>query len=625
MSRTVMGMAMLFFAMMIMPARGYCEATIIIPDDYPAIQAGIDAAADGDTVLVRDGTYLLENPLDFNGKAIIVRSEHGARTCILDGQQKTRVVYFQSHEGSGSILSGFTVQNGLSPIKNGVVVEGGGIYLINSSPTITDCVITANRAAMNSGTALGGGVYMEASSPNIVNCSIIGNYALSEVYGTAQGGGIYIIGGAPVISNIIVSGNTASSGTDAEGGGIYSIGSVVSIKDSTISTNSTINGYRSMRGGGMFFATSNPTIVNCVIYGNSADLGAGIYFDSSSEFSSVTNCTIVQNTAISYGGGVYVKRTNARVINSILWEDSPDELHQEGTSTPTVTFSDLTGGYFGDGNIDKDPNFVNVVQKNFRLMSTSTAINAGSNAAEHLPSYDKEGSSRIIDGTVEMGAYEYSSSQATDVIVYPQLAVGGGYEVVLIISNKSGSSWSGVGKPLQNDPSLAFLRTQITLGPKETKKFVLTGGSTTIACGYEIYGDLGSPNSAISVSFFYNYFQGEELQDSTGVPKSQYEQKYTFPVERASAIDTGLSIHRRANQPRTQVTLTLIDANGNQLQKTFVASDTSGFFSSLFTGLPASFIGSVVAESTDAFYMVVIRMENTETGFQLTSVPPDVN
>jgi hypothetical protein len=618
MNRTVIGMAMFFLALIIIPAQGFSGATIIIPDNYLTIQEGIDAAAAGDTVLVRDGRYLLDSALDFNGKGLIVRSENGAKNCILDGQQAGRIVYFHSNEGSNAILSGFTITNGLS-------TSGGGVYIYASSPTITDCVITTNRASVESGLAQGGGLYLEASAATIRNCTISGNYALSAVYGTANGGGIYINGGAPILTNIILNGNTASAGTDAEGGGIYSAGSVLSINASTISTNSAINGYRYIRGGGMFFSRSTLSMANCIIYGNSADLGGGIYFDGSSSFSSLTNCTIVRNTATTFGGSLYFKRTSARVFNSILWENSPEEVRLEGTSSPVITFSDVYGGYFGNGNIDASPNFADMEQQNFHLTSTSPVRNVGSNTAMILPSFDKDGSSRIIDNVVDMGAYEYSSSQATDVIVYPQVAVGGGYQVVIIINNKSDSSWSGTGKPLQNDGSLDYLTTQIDLGPKETKKFVLTGGSTTQACGYEIYGNSGSLNSAITASFFYNHFQNEQLQDSVGVPKSQRAKKFTFPVERTSAIDTGLSIRRRANQPTSQIALTLIDENGNRLQQVYTGSNTSGFFPSFFTDIPSSFMGSIVAESPDDFYIVVIRMENTQTGFQLTAVPPDVN
>lgn len=61
-------------------------ATIHVPGDQPTIQAGINAASDGDTVLVADGTYTGKGnkDLDFNGKAITVKSENGPENCIIN-------------------------------------------------------------------------------------------------------------------------------------------------------------------------------------------------------------------------------------------------------------------------------------------------------------------------------------------------------------------------------------------------------------------------------------------------------------------------------------------------------------------------------------------------------------
>jgi hypothetical protein len=604
--------------------------TVVIPDNYPNIQAGIDAAASGDTVLVRDGTYLLTAAIDFKGKTITVRSENGAGNCFLDGQNNTRVVYFHSGESSRSVLSGFTIRNGRAIYAP---QAGAGIYFEGASPTITDCTIIANiaRAAAGLATAYayGGGIYSTASSPTIRNCTIQGNRAEASASGRESigyGGGIYISGGSPIIANCLISGNTASGGYYAYGGGIYSTGSSPNIANSTISNNSVASGTsNAAEGGGIYFANSIPSIVNCTINGNSAKDGAGLYFSQSSTFSTLTNCTIVRNTAVANGGGLYLKTSTPRIINSILWEDSPQEVYSEGAGSPNITYSDIYGGYTGSGNISGSPGFVSIGQQDYHLISTSPAINAGSNAAPELPTQDKEGSNRIIDSIVDMGAYEYSSSQASDVIVYPQLAVGGGYEVVLIVSNKSNTSWSGIAKPLSADKSFDYLITSIQLAAGQTKKITLSGGPSTIATGLEIYGNPGYRNSALSVSYFFNFYQDGRLTDSTGVPKSQAAKKFTFPVEKSKTVDTGLAIRRRAHQVDSPITITLVDAQGKPIQQVSRGSNFANFFTEQFTGVPSQFIGSVVAESLDEFYLVVIRLEETLPGFQLTSVPAEAN
>jgi hypothetical protein len=129
--------------------------TIHVPADQPSIQAGINAAGNGDTVLVSPGTYV-EN-INFNGKIIKVRSSNGSKKTIINGNHAGPVVTFASGETSKSLLSGFTLTNGLASPASGD--SGGGIYCKNSSPTIQNNTINANTAA------IGGGIEVFGGSP----------------------------------------------------------------------------------------------------------------------------------------------------------------------------------------------------------------------------------------------------------------------------------------------------------------------------------------------------------------------------------------------------------------------------------------------------------------------------
>src|SRR5580658_9143730 len=97
-------------------------STINVPAQQPTIQAGINAAVNGDTVLVAPGTYF-EN-INFNGKAITVTSSGGPAATIIDGSRNlSPVTTFSPNETSNAVISGFTLQNGSE-----------GVYVQSASP-----------------------------------------------------------------------------------------------------------------------------------------------------------------------------------------------------------------------------------------------------------------------------------------------------------------------------------------------------------------------------------------------------------------------------------------------------------------------------------------------------------
>ncbi len=141
-------------------------ATIInVPGNQPTIQAGINAASVGDTVLVQPNTYI--EAINFSGRNITVGSLYlttGDTSYIslttIDASYTFTVVTFNSGENGTAVLSGFTVTNGYGN-------EGGGILCDNNSnPVITSCHIDNNS---------GQGIYCYDSSPLIDNCRISSN------------------------------------------------------------------------------------------------------------------------------------------------------------------------------------------------------------------------------------------------------------------------------------------------------------------------------------------------------------------------------------------------------------------------------------------------------------------
>jgi hypothetical protein len=224
---------------------------------YSTIQSAINAASDGDTVLVDNGVYT-EN-INFNGLAITVKSVNGAEYTTIDGNQSGSVVTFNSGEGAESVLDGFTITNGNGTVS-GSYTYGGGIYCWQSSPTITNCTINSNSANE------GSGVSCYYSSPMITKCTISNNTA------DRTGGGVLCEISSPTLINCLINGNMANWG-----GGVCCSGSLPIITNCTISNNGA-----SSSGGGIFCdGSSLPIVVNTIFWGNRAgEVGDEIYLSS---------------------------------------------------------------------------------------------------------------------------------------------------------------------------------------------------------------------------------------------------------------------------------------------------------------------------------------------------------
>jgi hypothetical protein len=127
----------------------------------------------------------------------------------------------------------------------------------------------------------------------------------------------------------------------------------------------------------------------------------------------MTNCTLTGNKG--GGGGVYCEYDgNPKIANCILWNEATAEIAVYN-ATPEVTWSDVRGGYEGEGNIEADPLFANASGGDFRLLAGSSCIDSGSNKAAAGIAADLDGHVRIWNGddvpraVVDMGAYEFGS------------------------------------------------------------------------------------------------------------------------------------------------------------------------------------------------------------------------
>jgi len=265
--------------------------------------------------------------------------------------------------------------------------DGGGICCWGSSPTITNCTISRNSAED------GGGIYSSySSSPTITNCTISGNSGVRDGLAPGSGGGIYCEDSNAVITRCTISGNLSDN------------------------------------GGGIACFDSDPTIKNCTISGNSATGGGGIFCWYGSP--NITNCTISGNFD-PRGGGISSWESDLAITNCILWNNTDSEIEDSAV----VSYSDIRGGWPGEGNINVDPCFVEpgywadandpniIVEPNdpnaiwiggdYHLLRTSPCVDAGTDANVYT---DIEGNVRPFDfpgvdnndelPEFDMGAYE---------------------------------------------------------------------------------------------------------------------------------------------------------------------------------------------------------------------------
>jgi hypothetical protein len=366
-------------------------ATINVPADYSTIQDAINAAQDGDTVLVAPGTYI-EN-IDFKGKRILVTSAGGSGSTTIDGSLSGSVVTFQTNENQLSILEGFTITRGLA-------TRGGGIICTSASPVIRENKITGNFADQG-----GAGIFCDSASFPLV----AGNTISANLVGSGLGGGFLCssasAAGITTIADNVFDGNSADLG-----GGIFCDSSAATISGDVFTDNVAFVG----QGGAICLQDSSATIVNSVFLFNQAQTFIGGGIASICSTPDISQSTFYGNSAAVLGGGLDVDGCSAATVaDCILWANSAPQGAQI-SGTPVVRYSDVMGGFPGQGNIDLDPLFEDVTTGDLQLQPSSPCVDQGDPATEP-PGRDLAQSPRFLDGDldrimiIDMGCYEFAN------------------------------------------------------------------------------------------------------------------------------------------------------------------------------------------------------------------------
>ncbi len=218
-------------------------AVIRVPEDWATIQSGIDAAGDGDSVIVAPGVYSGDGnrDLDFLGKLLSLVGREGSRRTVIDcgGSEEDphRGFHFHRGEGPEARVIGLTVRNGFASGPFPACYGGGALCDSASSPTFEDCCYM-NNASSHFG---GGMVCFRGATPTLRNVAFVGNSAKNN------GGGLGCkMTGSPVLRDVVFAGNSAQ------------------------------------RGGGLWCFQASPTLTNVTFWDNEAGMaGAAIWLNAS--------------------------------------------------------------------------------------------------------------------------------------------------------------------------------------------------------------------------------------------------------------------------------------------------------------------------------------------------------
>ncbi|PIQ87089.1 MAG: hypothetical protein COV74_02050 [Candidatus Omnitrophica bacterium CG11_big_fil_rev_8_21_14_0_20_45_26] len=391
---------------------------------YQTIQEAIDAAGDLDEIRVVQGTYFAQNTVadlrskkvDFKGGYPMVGSQQSdpeAYPAIISCPKDVRCVYLDDYD---AVMDGFTI-------------TGGGMYLSASRGTISRVWFNQNRTTSSPGAAL----YVSGGAPTISNCVFSNN----ETIYSQGGGALFTNAGMPLVQNSLFISNKAP-----KGGAMANTGtdSFPVIEDSQFEMNEATNGaggalwftqysgsaplsvsrvvfknnQASLDGGAVFLSGGvrlNATFTNCLFESNaSGSKGGGIFYQYS-PVSLLMNNTFYANQALD-GSAVYNTQSPAITMVNSIARGSDREI-VSGSDSVSVSYSNIEGGYAGEGNIDQDPKFVNPGLSNFHLRKGSLCINTGT--SDGAPEDDLEGNRRPAGSGIDMGAYEFTLSASLSV------------------------------------------------------------------------------------------------------------------------------------------------------------------------------------------------------------------
>jgi len=346
----------------------------VAPDgsgDFPTIQAAIDAAVDGDTILLSDGVFTGEGnrDLDLAAKAITLASQSDqAAACILDcggsEAEPHRAVWCDDRIDEGTVIRDLTLRGGWEPD------DGGAIFLEGAHPSIIGCIFTENWATDGGAIACRG-----TASPQITGCTFVAN--------TADNGGALHLSeyASPQITGCDFEQNVVNF----QAGAVYCEDDVTPLLDNCLFRGNTTP-YRA--GGLLTDGGAGPIVLTgCTFTANQATIGAAA-FTCGTSTAEYYNCSFIGNDASMNGAGLYTACHGTAILERTLvaWSVSGQGVFEESLSEITLVCCDIYGNAGGDwieriadqlgvnGNIEADPLLCNLGAGDFTLHHDSPCL-----------------------------------------------------------------------------------------------------------------------------------------------------------------------------------------------------------------------------------------------------------
>jgi hypothetical protein len=363
--------------------------------DAPTIQAGINAASVGDTVLVAPGRYF--ESINYWGKDLVLKSEAGPEVTIIDGSDSLMTTVLMTHaETRAAVLEGFTITGGSGSFWGGTLT-GGGLLCKNSSPIVRDNHFVGNRLdrvtyGRGGGVAIGTGGLEDPTPAPVFEDNLFQDNVTS-----GNAGGLMIAHADAVIRRNVFIGNEAGHG---DGGGIWCY---LMTGQAVIEGNQFWENEASDHGAGLYVSAVSVTPVrvegNLFVRNTAYGMGNGNTGSGGGLWAHYTNGSIVRNTFVKNiglgesqwnGGGILLVQSEAglTVRSNILALNVGGgvgcELEQRADFGPNL-FWDNEGGNFpqiryecpsawADSAVVADPLFCDADGDNFTVAKDSPAL-----------------------------------------------------------------------------------------------------------------------------------------------------------------------------------------------------------------------------------------------------------